>query len=59
VRLRIQALRALRLNYTRRGVWVWLRGRKRSTGERGWRMVWRDPQRVIERQEQAANGNAS
>jgi hypothetical protein len=56
VRLRLRAICALRLNYTRRGVWLWLRGRKRSTGERGWRQVWREPQKVIEQQEAIAEG---
>lgn len=27
--IRLRALRSLRLNYKRRGVWVWLKGRKR------------------------------
>lgn len=57
MRLRLEALSALRLNYTWRGVWIWLRGRKRSTGERGWRQVWREPQKVIERQQAISEGN--
>lgn len=28
MKLRLKALRSLRLNYKRRGVWVWLKGRR-------------------------------
>lgn len=54
----IRAIRALHMNYSWRGVYIWLRGRKRPTGKRGWRMVLREPERVIERYEAIAEGNA-
>lgn len=53
---RLAAIRALRLNYTWRGVYLWLKGRKRSTGERGIVTVLRDPERVIQQQHAAADG---
>jgi hypothetical protein len=59
LRLRLQAVRSLRMNYTRRGTWLWLKGRKRSTGERGWRRVWADPQSVIDAQNAIAEGVCS
>jgi hypothetical protein len=55
VRLRVEALRALRLNYTRRGVWIWLKGRKRS-GRRGWQRLWQDAQWVRDEQRAIAEG---
>ena len=56
MRLRIEAIRALRLNYTRRGVYVWLKGRKRG-GQRGWRRLWEEPEMVRDGQEAIAEGN--
>jgi hypothetical protein len=53
---RLRAIRALRLNYTRRGVWVWLRGRKRRSGLRGWQEVLREPERVTREQHAIAEG---
>lgn len=35
MKLRIEAMKALRLNYKRRGVWVWLKGRQRCRPCRG------------------------
>lgn len=32
MKLRIKALRSLRWNYKRRGVWVWLKGRQKCRG---------------------------
>lgn len=54
-----RAIRALRWNYRWRGVWIWLKGRKRSTGLRGWQMVLRDPRGVIDQQRAAAEGVAT
>jgi hypothetical protein len=56
VQVRISAVRALRLNYTWRGVFVWLKGRKRSTGQRGFVVVLRDPARVVIEQHAVAEG---
>lgn len=53
----LRAIKALRLNYTRRGVLVWLRGRKRHTGKRGWHLVLFSPSRVVAEQEALAEGN--
>lgn len=52
MKLRLKALRSLRLNYKRRGVWVWLKGRQRVTcpaclgakrtphpSKRGWTLI--------------------
>jgi hypothetical protein len=55
MRLRIEAIRALRLNYTRRGVYVWLKGHKRRSGLKGWQRVLREPARVIEEQHAIAD----
>jgi hypothetical protein len=40
MKLRLQALRALRLNYKRRGVLVWLIGRRRCRRCKGCGRVW-------------------
>ncbi len=53
---RVRAIQALRLNYKWRGVYLWLKGRKKSTGERGWRQVWSDPEKVIQEQHAIADG---
>lgn len=53
---RLRALRSLRLNYTRRGCWVWLRGTHRVTGLKGWQMVLRTPERVEQEQHALADG---
>jgi hypothetical protein len=54
---RIDAIRALRLNYRWRGVWIWLRGRnQRYGGRRGWRVLLTDPERVIRDQDAIAEG---
>jgi hypothetical protein len=55
--LRLQALRSLRWNYRWRGVWAWLKGRHvLADGRRGWQMVLREPQRVIDWQAAIADG---
>ena len=59
MRLRIEALRALRLNYTRRGVYIWLKGRKRRSGLKGWQRVLREPEVVRNEYESIAEGNFS
>jgi hypothetical protein len=56
---RVAAIRSLRRNYTWKGVWIWLKGRKRSTGRRGITMVLLDPAKVIANSEAAAAGNAT
>lgn len=60
MRLRIEALRALRLNYTRRGVYVWLRGSQRrfpgNVRRRGWQRVLHEPARVANEQHAIAEG---
>jgi hypothetical protein len=53
---RLHAIRALHLNYRWRGVWRWLKGRQRSTGQRGWVRVLRDPDGVIAEQQALAEG---
>lgn len=58
MRPRIEAIRALRMNYTWKGVYVWLRGRKRD-GRHGWRLLWEDPEMVRYGQEAIAEGNFS
>lgn len=50
------AIRALRLNYRWAGVWVYLKGRQRSTGKRGWRMVLFHPTEVAQRMHAFADG---
>jgi ribosomal protein L37AE/L43A len=46
--IRLKALRSLRWNYTRKGVWVWLKGRKRCSACRGTGMLrYRDLPKVI------------
>jgi hypothetical protein len=56
MRLRIEAVRALRLNYRWRGVYIWLKGRKRRSGLRGWQEILREPERVIQEQHAFADG---
>lgn len=52
----LRAIQALRMNYTRRGVVVWLKGRGRHTGLRGWQVVLRYPELVINEQQAIAEG---
>lgn len=40
---RLQAIRALRLNYKWRGVWIWLKGRKRCRRCKGEGWVYSGP----------------
>lgn len=62
--LRLKALRSLRWNYTRKGVWFWLKGRQRlrynAAGQleevRGWQRVLTEPEKVIAEQTAAAEG---
>lgn len=56
---RYRAVRSLRMNYTWKGVWLWLKGRKRSTGKRGITMVLRHPDKVIAQSEATAEGVAT
>ncbi len=57
MRLRVEALRSLRWNYHRRGVWFWLKGRHvLADRKRGWQILLREPQRVIDWQTAAAEG---
>lgn len=53
---RWRAFRSLRLNYTRRGVWVWLRGTHRGARMKGWRLLWEQPERVEQEQHALADG---
>ncbi|HXD26451.1 MAG TPA: hypothetical protein VN609_11000 [Propionibacteriaceae bacterium] len=56
--IRLKALRSLRWNYTRKGVWFWLKGRHHvAEGKpRGFVLILREPQRVIDWQTAAAEG---
>jgi hypothetical protein len=56
---RLKALRALRWNYTRKGVWVWLvgwqePGKRRHV--RGYRRILSEPERVVAEQTAVAEG---
>lgn len=57
---RIEAIRALRLNYTRRGVCVWLKAPQRpfpgNVRRRGWQRVLHEPERIIVEQHAVADG---
>lgn len=56
VALRVEAVRALRMVYTWRGVFLWLKGRKRSTGQRGIVAVLRAPAKVTAEAHALAEG---
>jgi hypothetical protein len=59
----LRAIKALRLNYTRRGVWVWLKARHTYTDGpgnysrlRGWQVLLLHPGDVCAEQEALAEG---
>lgn len=68
---RLQALRSLRWNYTRKGVWVWLLQQQRHrvvrditfarisfyATSRGWMRVLREPEKVTAEQHLLAEGS--
>lgn len=56
MRLRIEAIRALRLNYTRRGVYLWLKCPTCQSGLKGWQRVWSEPETVRNEQQAIADG---
>lgn len=60
VAARVRAVKALRMNYRWRGVWVWLRADVSVPGTpfrgRGWKLVLRHPERVIDMQHALAEG---
>jgi hypothetical protein len=51
----VAAVKALRMNYTRRGAVHWLRHRHMD-GETGWAKIRRDPEAVIRDQHRLAEG---
>lgn len=52
----IEAVRCIRMNYTRRGTLRWLWARHRRFNCRGWQRVLHDPQGVITEQHAFAEG---
>lgn len=51
-----RAVESLHLNYTWKGVYIWLKGRKRS-GRRGWKRLLDEPEIVEQEQQAIAEGN--
>lgn len=54
--VRVYAIRSLRMVYTWRGVFLWLKGRKRTTGQRGIVAVLRSPEKVTDEMHALAEG---
>lgn len=51
-----KSIRSLHLNYTWKGVYIWLKGRKRS-GRRGIQRIFHEPEIVEQEQKSIAQGN--
>ena len=51
-----RAFKSLHLNYTWKGVYIWLKGRKRSE-RRGWKRLFDEPEIVEHEQQENADGN--